>query len=76
MENDKKRFSKMRKLTTRGIYDNDKVKDGAAEGSQRNNFIPLQEYIEFLKDMRDILNTHKDLLLLKMSTFYLSKPKK
>ena len=33
-------------------------------------FLPLQEYIDFLRDMRDALNLHKDHFLLKMSTYY------
>jgi len=34
------------------------------------NFLPLHEYIDFMKDVRDALNLHKDHLLLKVSTFY------
>jgi hypothetical protein len=76
-ENDvKKRFGRVRKLTTRGIYDNDRNKEGDGDDrSKKLNFIPLQEYIEFLRDMRDILNVHKDMLLMKVGMFYLSQPK-
>lgn len=36
--------------------------------------LPHEEYIEFLKDLRDILNLHKDYLLLKTNIFYLVHP--
>ena len=37
-----------------------------------NEFLPQPEFVDFIKDMRDILNLHKDYLLLKITLFYLS----
>lgn len=33
--------------------------------------LPSEEYIEFLRDLRDILNLHKEYFLTKMSIFKL-----
>jgi len=38
--------------------------------SNVENFLPLHEYIDFMRDLRDALNLYKDHLLLKFSTFY------
>lgn len=38
--------------------------------NKTEEFLPLQEYIDFMKDVRDALNLHKDHLLIKFSTFY------
>ena len=44
-------------------------------GQQDNTdeFLPLQEYIDFLRDVRDITNTYQDHLLTKLSLFYLNQ---
>jgi len=44
----------------------------ASSGNHSNveNFLPLHEYIDFMRDLRDALNLYKDHLLVKFSTFY------
>ena len=32
--------------------------------------LPIEEYVEFLRDMKDIINLYKDYFLAKMSVFY------
>jgi hypothetical protein len=39
------------------------------------NTIPLQEYLDFMRDLRDILNLHKEYFLTKMNVFYLGQNK-
>jgi hypothetical protein len=42
-------------------------------GNKEMVSLPSDEYIDFLRDLRDILNWHKDYFLSKMSVFYLNK---
>lgn len=65
------------KLSTKAIYDqgNETSPPGANEPikmERSNNYLPLQEYIEMMKDMRDALHLHKDHLFSKLTSFYLS----
>jgi len=39
-----------------------------------NATLPYEEYIEFLRDLTDILSVHKNYLLLKMNVFYTTHP--
>ncbi len=41
---------------------------------QDNEKLPLTEYVEFLRDLRDILNNHKEYLFTKINTWYLTHP--
>jgi len=38
--------------------------------------LPNEEYIDFLRDLRDILNWHKDYFLSKMTKFYNARPQR
>jgi len=46
-------------------------KSGQADTA--DEFLPLQEYIDFLRDVRDILHLHKDHFLTKFSMYYLDQ---
>jgi hypothetical protein len=48
-----------------------KDKNPLSRVENTDEFLPLQEYIDFLKDIRDAVNIHKDHLLNKLSQFYL-----
>lgn len=50
----------------------DKNKNLLSRLENTDEFLPLQEYIDFLKDIRDAVNIHKDHLLTKLSQFYLA----
>jgi hypothetical protein len=43
--------------------------DGKKAKRDSDASLPPREYLDFLKDLRDILNLHKDHLLMKLSVF-------
>ncbi len=45
----------------------------SAQADTADEFLPLQEYIDFLRDVRDILHLHKDHFLSKFSMYYLDQ---
>jgi len=46
------------------------VPSSSGKHSNVENFLPLHEYIDFMRDLRDALNLYKDHFLLKFSSFY------
>lgn len=60
------------KLLVGGGNDEDDFFEKLNRPTGRNDFLPHPEFIDFLRDLRDILNIHKDQLLLKVTLFYLS----
>jgi hypothetical protein len=44
--------------------------DPSGKAAKIEEFLPLQEYLDFLRDMRDTINLHKDHLLCKVSALY------
>lgn len=63
---------KERKITSliRPEITNRRPNEKATEKNQEIVSLPIEEYIEFLRDMRDIINLHKDYFIAKMSIFY------
>ncbi len=46
------------------------IPSSSGKHSNVENFLPLHEYIDFMRDLRDALNLYKDHFLLKFSSFY------
>jgi len=44
-----------------------------SQADNADEFLPLQEYVDFLRDVRDILHLHKDHFLTKFSLHYLNQ---
>jgi len=71
----RKHAHKLTKLQTGKIFeaaDADGSDHGEPKSEKHNNYLPLQEYIEMMKDMRDVIHLHKDHMFNKLTGFYLS----
>jgi hypothetical protein len=69
---------RMTRLDTKMLQGGPKTMDNIEEiigGPQVEENLPRSEYVEFLRDMRDIMNSHKEYFLSKINMFYLSHPK-
>jgi hypothetical protein len=77
-QNTKKDKKKKKKedLVSSKLLSNDKSEnevDAKSKATSELEFLPKPEFIEFMKDLRDILNYHKDYFLMKMTSACISK---
>eukprot|EP00330_Aristerostoma_sp_ATCC50986_P001271 CAMPEP_0114578190 /NCGR_PEP_ID=MMETSP0125-20121206/2754_1 /TAXON_ID=485358 ORGANISM="Aristerostoma sp., Strain ATCC 50986" /NCGR_SAMPLE_ID=MMETSP0125 /ASSEMBLY_ACC=CAM_ASM_000245 /LENGTH=99 /DNA_ID=CAMNT_0001768061 /DNA_START=4318 /DNA_END=4617 /DNA_ORIENTATION=+ len=68
----KKKITKLKEISTKAYEDEDGENSPSInkkDPSASTNFLPIEEYLDFLRDMRDLLNIHSDILLFKLSCF-------
>jgi hypothetical protein len=53
------------------MHEDERISEAVMHQHSEAMHIPLQEYLDFLRDLRDILNLHREYFLTKMNVFYM-----